>query len=261
VVTFTGTDVNEDLASPERAPLVQDVVRRCDALVAFHASIAARVAVACRDATDRLHVIGQAVHCRETRFEIGDRLGIPGQAFVVFQPAGIRRVKNIPSVIPPLSAVQRRHPELRYLLAGPVIEDEEGRRVDEAMRGLTWARYLGALPHEAICAILPQVHVVINSSRSEGGMPNAVLEAMSKAVPVLASDIEGNRSVIEDGRDGLLYRSPTEFAERLERLIADPGLRAALGRRAQEKASRDFRLDGEIGGYLRLYRSLTAARV
>jgi glycosyltransferase involved in cell wall biosynthesis len=170
-------------------------------------------------------------------------------------------VKDIPSIVPPLSAAQQRHPHLRYLLAGPVIEEDEGRRVEECLRGRAWARYLGALPHEEICAILPQADVVINSSISEGGMSNAVLEAMSKAVPVLASDIEGNRSVIEDGRDGLLYRSPAEFVEKLERLITDPDLRAALGRRAQEKATRDFLLEGEIGGYLHLYRTLTAARV
>jgi glycosyltransferase involved in cell wall biosynthesis len=170
-------------------------------------------------------------------------------------------VKNIPSLIPSLSAVQRRQPQLRYLLAGPVIEPDEGERLKAMLQGQSWATYLGALPHEEICAILPQAQVVLSSSHSEGGMSNAVLEAMSKGVPVLASDIEGNRSVIQDGRDGLLYGSPAEFEQKLERLIQDRALAATLGSRARDKIAREFRLGGEIDAYLRLYRSLLAARV
>lgn len=261
VVTFTGTDVNEDLLDAAQRPLVLEVLGRCDALVVFHASIKAKVVAVLPEAGERVHVISQAVRCREARLDLGERLGVDPSAFVAFQPAGIRRVKNVPSVIPPLSAVQRRRARLRYLLAGPVIERDQGERVEALLRDRPWADYLGALPHEEICAILSQVHVVINSSLSEGGMSNAVLEAMSKAVPVLASDIEGNRSVIEDGRDGFLYRSPAEFEEKLERLMEDAALGPALGRRAQQKIARHFRLEGEIGAYLRLYRSLTAARV
>jgi glycosyltransferase involved in cell wall biosynthesis len=170
-------------------------------------------------------------------------------------------VKNIPSVLPPLGALHARHPQLRYLLAGPVIEPDEGRRVQGELRELPWAAYLGALAHEEICAILPQVQVVLNSSLSEGGMSNAVLEAMSKGVPVLASAIEGNRSVIEDGRDGLLYASRAEFEAKLARLLLDPALGPALGRRAQAKVAGQFPLEGEIGAYLALYKSLLAARV
>jgi glycosyltransferase involved in cell wall biosynthesis len=79
---------------------------------------------------------------------------------------------------------------VKYILAGPVIEPEEATRVADALRGLPWATYLGALEHEQICAGLSAVQVVISSSLSEGGMPNAILEAMSKGVPVLVSDIE-----------------------------------------------------------------------
>lgn len=261
VVTLTGTDVNHDLYDPELRCAVLDVLRGADAVVAFHASIKAKVEAEVPGVGPRVHVIGQAVQCREARFDLGERLGIRPPAFVAFQPAGIRRVKNIPSVLPALAAVQQRHPRLRYLLAGPVIEPDEGERVAALLRAHPWATYLGALTHEETCAILPQAQVVINSSVSEGGMSNAVLEAMSKGVAVLASDIEGNRSVIEDGQDGLLYASPAELEARLTRLLQDPTLGPALGRRAQEKVAGQFRLEGEIDAYLALYKSLLAARV
>jgi len=260
VLTLTGTDVNHDLYDVRRRGAVLEVLARADALVAFHDSIRARVEAELPGAGRRVHVIGQAVRCRDGRFDLGRRLGIPGHAFVAFQPAGIRRVKNIPSILEPLAAVQRRHPRLRYLLAGPVIEEDEGRRVEALLRGRSWAAYLGPLAHAEICAILSRTDAAISSSLSEGGMPNAVLEAMSKGVPVLASSIEGHRSVIEDGRDGLLYGSPEEFEEKLERLLAEPGLGPRLGARARE-AARQFRPEDETAAHLALYRTLLGARV
>lgn len=91
-------------------------------------------------------------------------------------------------------------------------------------------------------------------------MSNAVLEAMSKGVPVLASDIEGNRSVIADGEDGFLFGTAEEFLGKAERLLDDPALRAVMGRRARVKIATQFRLEGEIGKYLDVYRGLTTGK-
>ena len=225
-------------------------------VVVFHDSIRVKV---CREApalSDKIEVIGQAVLCDASRYDLRGALGLHPGDFVFFQPAGIRRVKNVPLVIPPLAALQRRHPDLKYVLAGPVIEPDEAARVTELLRDLPWATYLGAVDHDQICASLSSVEVAINSSYSEGGMSNAVLEAMSKGVPVLASDIEGNRSVIADGEDGFLFGTAEEFLGKAERLLDDPALRAVMGRRARVKIATQFRLEGEIGKYLEVYRGL-----
>jgi glycosyltransferase involved in cell wall biosynthesis len=94
--------------------------------------------------------------------------------------------------------------------------------------------------------MLRVVDVVVNSSLSEGGMSNAVLEAMSRGVAVLASDIEGNRSIIVDEVDGLLFTSEDDFERKAERLIVDPDLRRRLGRQAQAKIEREFSPKREI---------------
>jgi glycosyltransferase involved in cell wall biosynthesis len=257
-ITLTGTDVNQDLFDPTRRPLVHAVLNAAGAIVVFHETIGEKVRREIPAVASKIRVIGQAVQCDGSRYDIRGILDLHPGDFVFFQPAGIRRIKNIPSVIPLLATLRRHHRDVRYVLAGPVIEPDEAAHVTGLLRGHDWATFLGALDHDQICAALLGVQVVINSSLSEGGMSNAVLEAMSKGIPVLASDIEGNRSVIADGDDGFLFASPAEFLAKAGRLLDDPALRAVMGHRARMKSATQFRLEGEIGKYLALFRELVA---
>lgn len=84
-------------------------------------------------------------------------------------------------------------------------------------------------------------------------MANSILEAMHCGRAVLASNIEGNRSVVRDGIDGLLFASESEFAHKAERLISEPSLRHELGKNGKEKIEREFSGEREIHNYLQLY--------
>jgi glycosyltransferase involved in cell wall biosynthesis len=255
-VTLTGTDVNHDLLDPARRLTVLETLGAVQAIVVFHESVRSQLLQECPTVGPRVHVIGQAVQCGEDVYDLRNRLGLTPADIVFFQAAGIRPVKNIPSVIPPLTRLQAHHPRLKYVLAGPVLDEQEGARVQALLHGLPWAFHLGTLTHDEICAALTQVEVAVNSSLSEGGMSNAVLEAMSKGIPVLASDIPGNRSIIQNGVDGFLYDTEAAFAARAETLLTRPARRAALGHAARRKIATQFRLEGEIGGHLALYRAL-----
>src|SRR3990170_3644425 len=107
----------------------------------------------------------------------------------------IRSVKNLPFCIPPLARLQTRYPDVRAVYAGPIVEEEEGRRLLSPLAGNRWTRYLGAVPHEEICSMLRVVDVVVNSSLSEGGMSNALLEAMSRGGAGPPFGYQGDRSI------------------------------------------------------------------
>jgi glycosyltransferase involved in cell wall biosynthesis len=84
---------------------------------------------------------------------------------------------------------------------------------------------------------LPDVYgaadVFVLASFTEGH-PKVLLEAMACGVPCVASDCVGNRSLVTDGRTGLLFdpHDAKQLADCLERLIKDP----ALGRRLADTA-------------------------
>lgn len=259
ILTVTGTDANNDLFDPAQRQGVINVLRRASRIVVFHEVMRAKIAGELPEVKDRIRVIGQTVRCKEVPFDFRGRLGFAPDDLIFFIPSGIRRVKNVTFCLKPLEALRHHYPQIKAVFVGPVIEPEEGTRLREALGDRPWAFYLGPVSHEELCAMLKSVDVVINSSLSEGGMANSVLEAMSRGRAVLVSDIEGNRTVVHDEIDGLLFGSEGDFLEKAERLIRDPHLRHELGGKGKEKIEREFSREGEIQEYLQLYQEAIGA--
>jgi len=131
----------------------------------------------------------------------------------------------------------------------------------QALDGRPWARWIGPVNHARMAALLSRADVVLNCSISEGGMANSVLEALALGRAVLASDIEGNRSLIEDGVTGFLYRDEAELERRADLLASDAALRARLGSAGRALVERRYPAAREIDGYLAVYRELLPVAV
>lgn len=258
VVTVTGTDANHDLIHPERAPVVRRVLEGAAAVVVFHESVAGRLLGVLPDLAPRLHVVPQSARLAAGEpFDLGARWPLPEGRVLFLLPAGIRPVKRPRLPLEPLARVVARRPEVRLLYVGPVLDAAEGEALLRALEGLPWARYLGPVPHTQMASLLQQSDVVLNCSLSEGGMANSVLEALALGRAVLAADIEGNRSLIEDGVTGLLFRDEAELEARAEALAADPALRRRLGAAGRALVERRYPPVREVEGYLAVYRGLS----
>lgn len=255
VITLTGTDVSEDLAHPAHGPVVRETLRAAAAVTAFHASVVAALGGDRAALGSRLTVVPQSVS-----FEPAGAAAPPaisGEPCLLF-PAGIRAVKRPGLPLSALEGFARRRPAARLWYAGPVLEPAEHARLLERLAARPWARQLGAVPHAAMPALLAAADIVLNCSRSEGGMANAVLEALALGRAVLASDIPGNRSLIEPGVTGLLWESEAELAEGAERLAADPVLRRRLGEAGRRLVAERFTPAVEAEGYLAVYAGVWA---
>jgi glycosyltransferase involved in cell wall biosynthesis len=94
------------------------------------------------------------------------------------------------------------------------------------------------------------------------GMPNVVMEAMAAGRPVVATDVEGCRELIDDGVTGLLVarRDAHALAEAIGRLLDDKALAARLGRAGREHMRAQYSLKRLVERHETLYAALLAAK-
>jgi L-malate glycosyltransferase len=260
VVTLTGTDANHELLDAANAPQVRRVLEGASVVTAFDVSIVEHVAAILPDLRRRLVVVPQAVRFdASTPFDLSARWPLPSDRVLFVLPAGIRPVKG-PRV--PLAAFDRvvaALPYVRLMYAGPVLDQAEGQALAAALANRPWARHVGVVPYAEMPSLLAQADVILNSSISEGGMANSVLEGMALGRAVLVSDIPGNRTLVEHERTGLRFGTDAELESAASRLARDGPLRARLGAAARARVERDFAPSREIDGYLDVYRRLVPA--
>jgi glycosyltransferase involved in cell wall biosynthesis len=95
----------------------------------------------------------------------------------------------------------------------------------------------------------------IHPSYSEG-MSNAILEYMTYGKAVVCRDLDSNRELITQGRNGFLFRANTDFVEQVNRLTHTPELQKSMGLAARQRIIGQHELDTILGRYMEHYQKL-----
>lgn len=252
LITLTGTDVYQVLCD-QRGLEMHAGLRGAARLVAFHSCVKRRLADHLPSLVERTVVIPQGV---ELPPESGAAAATEEGTFTFLLPAGLRPVKNVLFPLQPLAELYASYPQLRLVLAGPVLDTEYAAQVMDALERYPFARYLGSVCHDTMGELYRAADVVLNTSHVEGGMANAVLEALAYAKPVLAADIEGNRSIVKDHVTGFLYHDAAQFRTKAEQLLKSPHLREKLGKQGRTLVQECHPPEKEAAAYLDLYREV-----
>jgi glycosyltransferase involved in cell wall biosynthesis len=104
---------------------------------------------------------------------------------------------------------------------------------------------------------LAAMDIFVHTANFEG-MPNAVMEAMAMRLPVVATNVDGIRDLIEEGISGCLL-PPDDingFARRIGELIERPDLARRLAEKAHHDVLERFGMNRMIQAYDDLFQSL-----
>jgi putative glycosyltransferase (TIGR04348 family) len=125
---------------------------------------------------------------------------------------------------------------VRLLHVGAALDPALGAAARETAAAQPRYRWLGALSHMATRRRLRRCRLLVLASTMEGGA-NVIIEAVTSGVPVLASDIPGNRGML--GEDYAGYFPPGDagaLARLIDRAALDPRFDALLRRQCAARA-------------------------
>ena len=154
--------------------------------------------------------------------------------------------KGMDTVVRAAAELRDRAHEFHILIAGDgPLWPELQRSVNELELG-DRVRFLGPLTQDELEPYFAQAAAFVlpcqvASDGNRDGLPNTILEAMARGLPVVSTTLTSVQEAVGDEREGLLVppRDSTALADALERLLRDPALRERLGSAGRERVRRE----------------------
>ncbi|HEX5596012.1 MAG TPA: glycosyltransferase family 4 protein [Micromonosporaceae bacterium] len=136
--------------------------------------------------------------------------------------------KGFPVLREAFVAMATQRPGLRLLVAGPGDADDLYEGVPPGLR--EQITFLGRVSEEDKARMLRSVDLYVAPNLGGESFGMILTEAMAAGAPVVASDLDAFRRVLDGGRAGQLFRTgdAADLSQSLTRLLDDPALRAEL---------------------------------
>lgn len=197
-----------------------------------------------REAVLNLEIVSSGVPA--SRLAARPRPARGGEPLTVAFVGRFDRTKN-PAAFTAIARRLRNRP-YRFIMAGPMP------RFFRLPRNVAGT---GLLLGEALEALMDRVDMLVVPSRNDG-RPLAIQEAQAHGVVVVASAVGGIPELVEHGETGLLCPpgDVSAFCDAIDRLAADPMLRAGLVARARARVL----AEGEVGRILPRYAAAIMGR-
>ena len=190
-----------------------------------------------------------------SRQELLRELGIPPNAKLIGAIGRLWPQKRVKDIIWSADLIQCVRDDVHFLIIGDGPQRRRLERYAEQCDVAPLVHFLGE--RSDIPRILPHLDLLVLASSYEG-QSNAVMEAMSAGIPVVASDISGNRDLVVPGETGFLFDvgDRAKIAQECLMILDTPELAGRLGSAGKKRMLDDFSIDKMVTRHEELYRSL-----
>lgn len=222
VVVLTGTDLYRDIADDAAA---QASLQRATHLVVLQDRGLAALPPAWRD---KACVIFQSAPPRTPAPP-------PQRVLHVLGVGHLRAEKDPQSLLRAATRLAQRR-DIRIDLIGAGLDPLLGDAARSAQTASPQFRWLGARPHAETRQRIQRAHLLVNSSRLEGGA-HVILEAVQSGTAVLASRIDGNVGMLGPAHDGYFeVGDDAGLARLIERARDDAPFLARLRAQGEQRS-------------------------
>lgn len=151
---------------------------------------------------------------------------------------------------------------INFQLVGAGHYDSDRQQLDALMDEFKVDRSLVEivpwLDHEQVLERFRQADACLVTSRYES-FGYVAAEASAAAVPVVATNVDGLRDIVEHGKTGFLLTDATgeQLASHIRRLIDDPQLSNSMGRLGNERIHKHFNIEINAQSMRKFYASIS----
>lgn len=183
-------------------------------------------------------------------------LGISEEDFVFCYLGRVAPEKNTRYLVREFYEVAANNDNVKLLIVGGGPELETAKEEVTAHEQSDIIIFTGMQPYDMLPAYTAISDAFVTGSVSEVH-PLVVLEAMAAGLPVVAVNSPGISDTVEQGRSGLLAKSPTPslLAVEMQMLLHNPQLTERLSQGARERI-KDYSFENTAGIILRYYQLL-----
>ncbi|MDP2177464.1 glycosyltransferase [Methylicorpusculum sp.] len=177
---------------------------------------------------DKIEVIGNGVDTAKfhpvDRHKARERFAVPENAKVLISVGGLVDRKGYHRVIEVLPALLNEFPDLIYIIVGGASPEGNNRPfLDQQIATLDLSehvRFLGPIPSDELKYPLSAADVFVLATANEG-WANVFLEAMACGLPVVTTDVGGNKEVVNNESLGEIvpFGNPAELQGALSRAL------------------------------------------
>ncbi len=167
----------------------------------------------------------------------------PGPGPVMLFVGRIQPLKGIELALRSFAASRHRNAQL-VVVGGPsglhgAVEVNRMHQLAEELGVASRVRWCDPQPHHILSTYYRAADVCLVPSRSESfGL--VALEAGACGIPVVASNVGGLQTLVDNGETGALIseRDPEVWAATIDRILDQPALAASMGERAAQRSRR-----------------------
>jgi glycosyltransferase involved in cell wall biosynthesis len=188
------------------------------------------------------------------RAKLRKELGVDENARIVGMVANLRqKVKNHRLLLTAAAQVVSEISDATFVFVGEGAQEKQALQELADRSGLA-AHVIFTGARQDIARLLSLFEVGILCSDHEG-FPNAVLEYMAAALPVVATNAGGCSELVDDGNTGFLIPPghAAKLAEKIIWLLRNPGTARQMGRCGHERVQNSFSIERMVKSTVDLY--------
>ena len=168
-----------------------------------------------------------------------EKLGIPRTALVIISTRHLKPIYDVGVLLSAIPFVLKHHPNTYFIIVGEGSLKQKFQTLVEKLKVTENVKFVGKVPNSKIPTYFAASDIYVSTSLSDT-ISVSLLEAMACKLPVVVTDLEGNKEMVKNGINGFLFpkKDYTMLGEKLVYLLENKKERTNFGsinRRIVEK--------------------------